>query len=212
MWRTWRMLQEQWWWILIVLWDEDLLSSLGLSNCMGRCPKLYRVRIQICWDVSQRAQQSTCGCADHGMYRWSTKRNGRTKCFGVGDAKTTYGTGAFTLINTGDKFCASKHGLLTTVLYQMGSKSLYSTFTFIWYLLHHSLSLFQTPTQTILFHWRDDARGTLVGRTCSWQDVSRELKKALHFKSPIGDAMVSDSGVSLSSMRVDGGAPIESIA
>ena len=44
------------------------------------------------------------------------------KCFGVGDAKTTYGTGAFTLINTGNEPCASNHGLLTTVLYQMGSE------------------------------------------------------------------------------------------
>ena len=36
-------------------------------------------------------------------------------CFAPGDAKNTYGTGCFLLMNTGDKPCASRNGLLTTV-------------------------------------------------------------------------------------------------
>ena len=36
-------------------------------------------------------------------------------CFSPGDAKNTYGTGCFLLMNTGDKPCASRNGLLTTV-------------------------------------------------------------------------------------------------
>ena len=41
-------------------------------------------------------------------------------CFAPGDAKCTYGTGAFILMNTGDKPVASKSGLLTTVAWKLG--------------------------------------------------------------------------------------------
>jgi len=45
-------------------------------------------------------------------------------CFGIGDAKCTYGTGAFILMNTGDKPVASKSGLLTTVAWKLASGEL----------------------------------------------------------------------------------------
>ncbi|HZS36223.1 MAG TPA: glycerol kinase GlpK [Polyangia bacterium] len=41
-------------------------------------------------------------------------------CFQVGEAKCTYGTGAFLLMNTGDRAVASKSGLLTTIAWQIG--------------------------------------------------------------------------------------------
>lgn len=41
-------------------------------------------------------------------------------CFGPGQAKNTYGTGAFLLLNTGERPIESRHGLLTTVLWQLG--------------------------------------------------------------------------------------------
>ena len=41
-------------------------------------------------------------------------------CFSPGDAKCTYGTGAFILMNTGDQPVASTHGLLTTVAWKLG--------------------------------------------------------------------------------------------
>jgi glycerol kinase len=40
-------------------------------------------------------------------------------CFRKGEAKNTYGTGCFMLMNTGEEPVASKHGLLTTVAFQM---------------------------------------------------------------------------------------------
>ncbi len=43
-------------------------------------------------------------------------------CFGVGDAKCTYGTGAFVLVNIGEKPIASRFGLLTTVAWKVGGK------------------------------------------------------------------------------------------
>ena len=41
-------------------------------------------------------------------------------CFAPGEAKNTYGTGAFLLANVGDAPVASAHGLLSTVLWQLG--------------------------------------------------------------------------------------------
>src|SRR5262249_26452255 len=42
-------------------------------------------------------------------------------CFASGEAKNTYGTGCFLLMNTGGKPVVSHHGLLTTVAYKLGS-------------------------------------------------------------------------------------------
>lgn len=42
------------------------------------------------------------------------------KCFLDGEAKNTYGTGAFLLFNTGQKVVKSQNGLLSTVAYQAG--------------------------------------------------------------------------------------------
>ncbi len=41
-------------------------------------------------------------------------------CFAAGEAKNTYGTGNFLLLNTGNTIVRSQHGLLTTVAYQLG--------------------------------------------------------------------------------------------
>ncbi len=46
-------------------------------------------------------------------------------CFEEGEAKCTYGTGSFTLMNTGTKPVESKHGLLTTVAWQLEGKEVY---------------------------------------------------------------------------------------
>jgi glycerol kinase len=43
-------------------------------------------------------------------------------CFKSGEAKNTYGTGCFLLMNTGMKPTESKHGLLTTVAYKLGKE------------------------------------------------------------------------------------------
>ncbi len=43
-------------------------------------------------------------------------------CFGEGDAKCTYGTGAFALMNIGKRPLASGHGLITTVAWQLAGK------------------------------------------------------------------------------------------
>jgi glycerol kinase len=43
-------------------------------------------------------------------------------CFGAGQAKNTYGTGCFLLLNTGENAVVSEHGLLTTIAWQRGDR------------------------------------------------------------------------------------------
>ncbi len=48
-------------------------------------------------------------------------------CFNPGEAKNTYGTGCFTILNTGDELVFSKNGLLTTLCYHFeGEKPVYA--------------------------------------------------------------------------------------
>ncbi|MEM9071599.1 MAG: glycerol kinase GlpK [Myxococcota bacterium] len=47
-------------------------------------------------------------------------------CFLPGDAKCTYGTGAFLLMNTGERFVPSSHGLLTTIAWELGETTTYA--------------------------------------------------------------------------------------
>jgi glycerol kinase len=47
-------------------------------------------------------------------------------CFAPGDAKCTYGTGAFLLLNTGERPVPSTHGLLTTVAWTIGGRTTYA--------------------------------------------------------------------------------------
>jgi glycerol kinase len=47
-------------------------------------------------------------------------------CFAEGDAKCTFGTGAFALMNIGSTPTASKHGLVTTVAWQIAGKTTYA--------------------------------------------------------------------------------------
>jgi len=47
-------------------------------------------------------------------------------CFSPGEAKNTYGTGCFMLLNTGDRLVASQKGLLTTVAWRLGDTTTYA--------------------------------------------------------------------------------------
>lgn len=115
-------------------------------------------------------------------------------CFDAGEAKNTYGTGCFMLLNTGSEIVPSKHGLLTTVCYQFGGEapvyalegSVAITGALVQW-LRDNLKLIDTapevetlaktvsdnggvyfvPAFSGLFapYWRNDARGVIVGLT-----------------------------------------------
>ena len=48
------------------------------------------------------------------------------RCFAPGELKSTYGTGCFVIINTGDTAIASKNKLLTTIGYRLDGKTTYA--------------------------------------------------------------------------------------
>ena len=158
-------------------------------------------------------------------------------CFDVGQAKNTYGTGCFLLLNTGTEPVPSDHGMLTTVAYQMGDgKPVYCLEGSIavagalvqW--LRDNLGLIRNaahieelarevddsggvyivPAFSGLFapHWRPDARGVIVGLTrfINRHHIARAVLEAVAYQTlEVVEAMRKDSGVALSSLRVDGG-------
>ena len=158
-------------------------------------------------------------------------------CFEIGDAKTTYGTGNFALVNTGTEIVRSHHGLLSTVLYQLGSKpvhyalegSVAVTGSAVQWLrdqigiiqsasevetlassVEDSGGVYFVPAFSGLFapYWRSDARGVIVGlsRATTKSHIARATLEAICYQTKeILDAMVADSGVELTYMRVDGG-------
>lgn len=113
-------------------------------------------------------------------------------CFDVGDAKNTYGTGNFVLVNTGSDIVRSEHGLLTTMAYRFGDApavyalegSIAVTGSAVQW-LRDQLGIIESsadiealagevddtggvcfvPAFSGLFapHWRPDARGVVVG-------------------------------------------------
>jgi len=115
-------------------------------------------------------------------------------CFQPGEAKCTYGTGSFLLLNTGTAPVASRHGLLTTVGYRIGDQpatyalegAIAVTGSLVQW-LRDNLGLISTapevealartvddnggcyvvPAFSGLFapHWRSDARGVIAGLT-----------------------------------------------
>jgi glycerol kinase len=158
-------------------------------------------------------------------------------CLEVGEAKNTYGTGNFLLLNTGTEKVPSEHGLLTTVCYQLGDSapvyalegSIAVTGSLVQW-LRDNLKLINdaseieplarevddnggayfVPAFSGLFapYWRPDARGAIVGLTryVNRSHLARAVLEATAFQTrEVVDAMNADSGVTLTSLKVDGG-------
>ena len=159
-------------------------------------------------------------------------------CFKKGMLKNTYGTGCFMLCNTGTEIVHSTHGLLTTVGYKLGPNApcFYALEGAIavagasvkW--LRDNLGLISdaaqigiesdkvktsggiyfVPAFSGLFapHWRDDARGTIVGMTLATTKahICRATLEAVSFQTKdIMDSMSMDMKDEVKLLRVDGG-------
>ena len=156
--------------------------------------------------------------------------------FAPGDTKVTYGTGAFLVSNTGTEIVRSQSGLITTVAYQFsGEAPVYALEGSVavagsavqW--LRDNLGLIASaqevetlalsvpdngdvyfvPAFSGLFapHWRDDARGVLVGMTryTNKAHIARAVLEATAFQTnDVLDAMMDDTQRKLPEVRVDG--------
>lgn len=168
-------------------WDDEILSVMGIPRQM--LPKIVPSSMVYGTAVGELAGVPVAGILGDQQ----AAMVGQT-CFDPGEAKNTYGTGSFMLLNTGTKIVPSKSGLLTTVCYKFGDQpavyalegSIAITGALVQW-LRDNLGLITTsaevealanlvednggiyfvPAFSGLFapYWRSDARGVIVGLT-----------------------------------------------
>src|SRR5580693_8614059 len=101
-------------------WDDGLLDAIGV-------PRAMLPEIRSSSEVYGPARGVLAGVpVAAALGDQQAALFGQT-CFSPGEGKCTYGTGSFLLVNTGPKIVQSKHGLLTTLGYQIsGSRPVYA--------------------------------------------------------------------------------------
>ncbi|MEM0381949.1 MAG: glycerol kinase GlpK [Nitrososphaerota archaeon] len=166
-------------------------------------------------------------------------------CYGVGDAKNTYGTGCFLLQNIGEKPILSRHGLLTTVAYSMeprrGVYAMEGSVAIAGSLLkwlaenigligspresgevaertgeEGSAGVYFVPAFSGLFapHWDPSARGLIIGLSAYTRRehiVHAALESICWQTYDVVESIEKDTGVRISSLRVDGGASMNDV-
>ena len=100
-------------------WDDTLLQALDIPRAM--LPQVRSSSEIYGYTDIQGAQVPIAGMA--GDQQAALFGQG---CFSPGDAKNTYGTGCFLLMNTGETPCDSSNGLLTTIAVGLGGKVQYA--------------------------------------------------------------------------------------
>ncbi len=166
-------------------WDDEILRIMSIPRQMlpairpSSDPKVYGywAKVPVCGDLGDQ-QAALVG----------------QTCYGVGEAKNTYGTGCFMLLNTGTEAVPSKSGLLTTLAYKLGDEpavyalegSIAITGAVVQWLRDNldffdfskhiedyatqvpdSGGIYFVPAFSGLFapYWQSDARGVIVGLT-----------------------------------------------
>jgi glycerol kinase len=97
-------------------WDDELLDAFGI-------PAQMLPRICSSTEVYGIATEGgLSGVPIAGILGDQQAALVGQACFNSGEAKNTYGTGCFLLMNTGDRPVQSEHGLLTTLAYKFGKQ------------------------------------------------------------------------------------------
>jgi len=168
-------------------WDADMLEVMGI-------PRAMLPAIKPSSSVYGNAVGALEGIPVAGILGDQQAALFGQTCFSVGEAKNTYGTGCFMLLNTGTRPVQSKNGLLTTLGYKIGDQSavyclegsIAITGALVQW-LRDNLGLIEkssdvealaktvddnggiyfVPAFSGLFapYWKNDARGAIVGMT-----------------------------------------------
>jgi glycerol kinase len=96
-------------------WDDDILKLLDVPH-----PVLPEIRASS--EVYGEGTGILAGVPIAGILGDQQAAVFGQTCYSVGEAKNTYGTGNFLLLNTGTEAVQSKHGLLTTLGYKIGDR------------------------------------------------------------------------------------------
>jgi glycerol kinase len=169
-------------------WDQELMDTIGVPRSM--LPEIHPSSAPY-GEIKAGAFSGIQVAGDLGDQQAATF--GQT-AFSVGEAKNTYGTGNFLLLNTGNEAVQSKNGLITTVGYKIGDQkavyclegSIAITGALVQW-LRDNLKLIKTapevedlaktvddnggcyivPAFSGLFapYWKSDARGVFAGLT-----------------------------------------------
>lgn len=102
-----------------LVWDETLLRALDIPRAM--LPRVCSSSEVYGYAALQGVQVPVSGIAGDQQ----AALFGQT-CFAPGEAKNTYGTGCFLLMNTGHVPCESKNGLITTIAVGLGDEVQYA--------------------------------------------------------------------------------------
>jgi len=211
-------------------WEADILETLGI-------PAAMLPRICSSSEIYGYATGALEGIPIAGDLGDQQAALFGQACFETGDAKNTYGTGCFMLLNTGNQPIPSQSGLLTTTGYKIGQQpAVYALEGSIaiagalvqW--MRDNLGLIDkssdieplartvsdnggiyfVPAFSGLFapYWRSDARGAIVGMTryINRGHIARAVLEATAYQTrEVLEAMEKDSGVEMTSLKVDGG-------
>ena len=206
-------------------WDPDMLKVMGIPRSMLPAIKASsEVYGKAVGDLSGVPVAGDLGDQQAALF-------GQT-CFAPGEAKNTYGTGCFMLLNTGTKAVPSKSGLLTTMGYKIGNQpAVYALEGAIaitgalvqW--LRDNLGMIKTsgeieslaktvddnggvyfvPAFSGLFapYWKSDARGVIAGLT-------RYVNKG-HIARAVLEATAWQTREVLDAMNSDSGVPLTAL-
>jgi glycerol kinase len=211
-------------------WSAELLDLFGIPpGCLPRIVSSSGVVGEAGWELG--------GVALGGMLGDQQAALVGQVCFAPGEAKNTYGTGNFLLLNTGEERKSSEAGLITTVAYRFGEApacyalegSIAVTGALVQW-LRDNLGLIRSaqeadalaasvpdnggvyivPAFAGLYapYWRADARGVIAGLTrfANRAHLCRAtLESAAYQTCDVAEAMARDSGITATTLRVDGG-------
>ncbi|HVW41417.1 MAG TPA: glycerol kinase GlpK [Amycolatopsis sp.] len=208
-------------------WDANIAAEMGIP--MSMLPEI-RSSSEEYAQVRERGVLS--GVPIAGILGDQQAATFGQACLSPGEAKNTYGTGNFVLLNTGTEKVMSQNGLLTTVCYKIGSNdtvyalegSIAVTGSLVQW-LRDNLGMIRTaaeieqhaktvednggayfvPAFSGLFapYWRSDARGAIVGLT-------RYVNKG-HLARAVLEATAFQSREVIEAMNADSGMPLKSL-
>ena len=211
-------------------WDEELLSLFDV-------PASGLPEVKDCADDYGTASEALIGKAlpIRGVAGDQQAAAIGQGCFAPGALKSTYGTGCFVIINTGDTAIASKNELLTTIGYRLNGKTTYALEGSIfvsgaivqW--LRDGLQIIDSAHQTediaskmqgnngVYFvpaltglgapHWSPNARGAIYGITRDTEpsDFVRAALESVAYQTNDLFTAIAGDGIPVSIVRIDGG-------
>ena len=200
-------------------WDDDILSDLNV-------PKKILPTVKECADDFGEMESEILGSPIPIMGVAGDQQAATIgqACFQKGMIKSTYGTGCFALLNTGDQFVISKNKLLSTIAYKINGKICYALEGSIFIAgavvqwLRDSMNIIdkadqvghlasKAKDQDIYFvpaftglgapYWDPDARGAIFGllRDTGREEIALAALESVGFQTrDLLEAMIKDVG------------------